>query len=194
MSDVHSPGIVATPRSCATQSAETIERALLAHISRGGRSALAQLYLLYFPRLSNFFTHLTANADLAEELISDTMFDVWRQSTNIGPDTPVFVWVMRIAYMHALRRLARESTGPIHDRPGPTALEHVPHLQDLLVSLTVEERAVVYLVYSSHHSRQDVAYIMQQSSEYVDMHLTNARLWLRSSADRDIDSTRHLSS
>jgi DNA-directed RNA polymerase specialized sigma24 family protein len=152
------------------------------------------LYLLYFPQLSNFFTHLTASADLAEELISDTMFDVWRQSTNIGPDIPVFVWVMRIAYMHALRRLARESTGPNHDRPGPTALEPVPHLQDLLVSLTVEERAVVYLVYSGHRSRQDVVYIMQQSSEYVDMHLTNARLWLRSSGNPDIDSARHLSS
>jgi RNA polymerase sigma-70 factor, ECF subfamily len=198
VSDVHLPGTVATARSWANQSAETVERALLAHISRGCRSALAQLYHLYFPRLASFVGHLTANAELAEELISDTMFDVWRKRERIDSNCSVFVWVMGIAYRHAHRRLAGRNSDPsgeqptrsrkTHACPGPIPEEIVPRLQDLLLGLTFEERAVLYLVHSSHHSRLEVARIMNQSSEYVDMHLTNARFRLRSSANHDGDS------
>jgi RNA polymerase sigma-70 factor, ECF subfamily len=196
VSDVHLPDTVAT--AWAGHSAETVERALLAHISRGCRSALAQLYLLYFPRLTRFFMYLTAHPNLAEDLISETMFDVWRARERVGPDVSVFVWVMSIAYIHAHRRLADgTSTGPHlqpaeigagHDSSGTSAVEAPLSLHDVLPRLTVEERTVLYLVYSSNQSRQDVVNIMNVSSECVDMHLTNARRRLRSAADHDSDS------
>jgi DNA-directed RNA polymerase specialized sigma24 family protein len=115
---------------------------LLAQISRGSRSALAQLYLLYYPRLIRFFMHLTANANLAEELVSDTMFDVWRESERVGSNVSAFMWAMSIAYIHACRRLASGTTarlhvqpatiGPERDSPGSTAVETPLRLHGVL--------------------------------------------------------------
>jgi RNA polymerase sigma factor (sigma-70 family) len=196
VSDVHLSDTVATAWS--GQSAETVERALLAHISRGCRSALAQLYLLYYPCLTRFLTHLTVHPNLAEDLVGDTMFDVWRARERVDPNVSAFVWVMSIAYIHAHRRLANgTSTGPNlqpaaigagHDSPGTRAVETPLSLHDVVSRLTVEEKTVLYLVYICCQSRQDVVYIMNVSSECVDMHLTNARRRLKSAADHDSES------
>lgn len=194
MSNGHLPGNVATARSSAAKrSAETTERELLAHISTGNRSAMAKLYASYFARLANFFVHVTANADLVDELVSDTMLDVCRVRPTLGPNASVSAWVMSIAYMHIQKRLGAhrstrsrvQSSGlrADHDSPGSITWETLPRVHDFLPRLTVEERAVLHLVYAGDHSRQDIVYIMNVSRECVEMHLTNARLRLRSSFD-----------
>jgi len=190
VSDGHSLGNGITARSSAAQqSAEATVRELLAYISTGDRSAIAKVYLLYFARLANFFVHVTGNADLIEELISDTMLDVWRESAVIGPNTSVSVWVMGIAYMRTQKLLAAGGSTPPHVQASIHRADHdtpgyTPRLRDLLLRLTVEERTALYLVYASDHSRQDIVYIMNLSRECVEMHLTNARLRLRSFHER----------
>ena len=195
---VHLPKPVATAQSWLHPPAECSERSLLTQLAGGSRSALAQLYLLYFQRLHIFFMQLTANPNLAEELIIDTMLDVWRKSETISSNISVFVWVMGIAYIHAYRRLASGTSTQPHlqpapsvglDSPGSSAVEMPPRLLDLIPRLTFEERAALHLVYCSNRSRQDLVHIMNIPSECVDMHLTNARRRLRSSAENAGDST-----
>jgi DNA-directed RNA polymerase specialized sigma24 family protein len=183
-------GNVATAHSSAgEQSTEDAERALLAQVSAGDRSAMVKLYISYFARLAKFFRHLTAHADLAEELINDTMAEVWQEGAAIGADAPVALAIMGLAYSRGQKRFAEAGTTRSRAPPAgqnaghasalPMASDTSSNLQNCLLELPVEERAVLHLVYASGHSRRDVADIMNISCECVDVLLGDARLRLR---------------
>jgi DNA-directed RNA polymerase specialized sigma24 family protein len=169
MSDGGSLGeVVAARLSMATRTAQSTERELLATISAGSRSAMAELYFLYFARLAKFFLHVTGRVDLVEELINDTMFEVWQESARIGSDTSVPAWIMGLAYSHGQMRLA--------DGGALTTASEIPRdQQDFLMKLPFEERAVLHLIYAGDLSRQSVADIMNTSCERVDVLLAGAR-------------------
>jgi DNA-directed RNA polymerase specialized sigma24 family protein len=180
--------VAAAHSSAGEQSTEDAERALLAQVSAGDRSAMVELYILYFARLAKFFAHLTARADLAEELINDTMAEVWQEGAAIGADAPVALAIMGLAYSRGQKRFAetgmtRSGAPPArqnadHASALPTTSNTSSNLQDCLLELPVEERAVLHLVYASGHSRRDVADIMNISRECVDVLLGDARLRL----------------
>src|SRR6202044_876589 len=95
---LQSDGNVATKhRAADKRSAETAERALLAHISEGDRFAMEELYALYFGKLAKFFRYLSVHADV-EELINDTMIEAWQTGASMGTNTSVSVGIMRLAY------------------------------------------------------------------------------------------------
>jgi len=171
--DVHLLARVAAMQSsaAANRTAETAERLLIADVSAGSRAALAKLYVLYAARLAAFFRHLTSNADLVQELICDTMLNVWQERASIDPNVSVPVWVMSLAYKHTCRLLA----APAPSRPQKSP----PRLHDAVLDLSFDERTVLYLVYAGGHSRQDICDIMSVSSRGVDTLLTSARLRLR---------------
>jgi DNA-directed RNA polymerase specialized sigma24 family protein len=182
--DLQSDGSVATAHWAADkQSAETAERALLAHISNGDRFAMEELYTLYFGKLARFFRHLSVHADV-EELINDTMIEVWQTGASIGPNSSVSVGIMRLAYSLGQECIAgaSECGAPVsrdienthHD--APATLDPASNQQKLLLTLAVEERALLHLVYASGYSRQDVADIMDISCEWVDTLLRDVRL------------------
>jgi DNA-directed RNA polymerase specialized sigma24 family protein len=192
--DVHLP---ATPSSAARALAVHDERQLIVQISDGSREALEKLYGLYRARLTSFFIVVTSNADLNEELISDTLFDVWRECASLGRKMAVPVWVMSLAYRHAdlylaaaaprRRQLQSPVTGADHGCSESTPGKSSPCLHDVIHGLSFRERTVLFLAYAIGHSRQDIANIMNVSSCCVDMLLTNARHRLRSSAEnRDL--------
>jgi RNA polymerase sigma-70 factor, ECF subfamily len=183
-------GNVATALSSAGKhSTEQAERALLALVSAGDRSAMVELYILYFARLAKFFQHLTARSDLAEELISDTMVEVWQEGAAIGANASVALAIMGMAYSRGRKRFAEAGTARSRAQPARQGAGHESALhttsdtssnpQDFLLELPVEERAVLHLVYASGHSRRDVADIMNISRECVDVLLGDARLRLR---------------
>src|ERR1700688_3511562 len=60
---------------CRTKCAE---RTLFARVSTGDRGAMDELYIRYFARLAKFFQNMTLAADVVEELINDTMLEVWK--------------------------------------------------------------------------------------------------------------------
>jgi DNA-directed RNA polymerase specialized sigma24 family protein len=181
--------------SATADSVDQAERRLVVAIFAGSRSALRRLYMLYFPRLARFFTHLTpmSATDVVEDLITGTMFDVWRKSVTFERTRSVHVSIMRLAYAHGSKRLAEgdqlRSSPELLRRGldcdasfsgGPKA--PLPVLE-VLGSLRVAERAVVHLVHSGH-SRQEVADILSIPDESVDTHLASSmsalRPWLAS--------------
>src|SRR5262249_28011685 len=117
-----------------------------------------------------------------EDLITETMLDVWRTSATITDETSVNVWIMRFAYAHVSKHLAWADvrTSSLKTRSHPdTWLSRQPdalrELAEVFAYLRVVERAVVYLVYSGH-SRQDVAEILGVSGESLDEHLASSRI------------------
>jgi DNA-directed RNA polymerase specialized sigma24 family protein len=163
--------------SASKQSTEQAENALLACISARDRSAMDRLYFLYFARLANFFRHVTAHAHLVEELINDTMFEVWREGPTIGANASASVTIMGLAYTRAQKRLAEASASRPHLQRVSPAADHVrSNPLDCLLKLPVEERAVLHLVYAGGHSRREIAEIMHVSCKCVDELLCDARL------------------
>jgi DNA-directed RNA polymerase specialized sigma24 family protein len=180
-------GNVSTPYSAADkQPTEEAERALLAFISAGDRSAMDRLYVLYFARLAKFFLHLTAHADLVDELINDTMVEVWREGASIGANASVAVSIMGLAYSHGQKRVAKVGAPRLHsqpsvlhterDSPRSTTLEASLRLDESRLRVPVEERALLHLVYVGGYSRRDIATILNISCEGVDVLLSDARL------------------
>ena len=178
-----------TPRVAVELQADIRERRLLAAISRGSRSALRRLHSLYFSRLVKFFVHVApmSAAEVIDDLVADTMFDLWRASARLGRSPSLHVAIMRIAWAHASTHLAHsevprpppqqfsngaESKTSLSSRPEP-----LPPLSDVLATLHVNERAVVHLVHSGH-SRQEVADILSMSCHAVDAYLASSMIAL----------------
>jgi DNA-directed RNA polymerase specialized sigma24 family protein len=157
------------------------EHKILASIAAGDRVAMERIYLRYFARLANFLRRLGVRADFIEESINDIMIEVWRGSASLGAD--VGVAIMRLAYSRERKR----SASPDNTPPGTPAskskwpeLPAVWHLaskrRHFLPTLSIEERALLHLVYASAHSRREVAEIMGLSCERVDLLLAQARI------------------
>jgi RNA polymerase sigma-70 factor, ECF subfamily len=174
--------------SVGNQSTEEAERALLALISAGDRCAMDNLHNLYFARLANFFRNLTTHVDLAEDLINDTMFEVWIEAASIGANASVSLAIMGLAYSRVQKRFAQIGANQPHSQAAMHDTDHdsqpltisdtSPNPRVFLSKLPFEERVVVHLVYASGHSRRDIADIMNISCECVDVLLGNARLRL----------------
>ena len=177
-------GRVATGQSSAgNQSTEAAERALLALVSTGDRCAMDQLYLRYFARLARFFQNMTVRVDLVEELINDTMFEVWKEGASIGTAS-VFLAIIRLAYSRVQKHFAEaradepHSQQDVQDGELSTSLlttDTPSDLQIFLSKLPVEERAVVHLVYGSGCSRRETAGIMKIACDCVDVLLRDVR-------------------
>lgn len=166
--------------------AEIADRRLLAAMATGSRAALARLHREYFSRLVKFFTHLMPSAapEVVDDLIADTLFDVWSQCATLASDSSVHVAIMRIAWAHGSKRLANsEARRPSAEAlPGSrgeqggfssrTAMSQP--LSEVFEALSPSGRAVIHLVYSGH-SRQEVAEVLSISCEAVDASLTSWR-------------------
>ena len=168
---------------------DIIERRLLAAISRGSRFALRRLHALYFPRLTNFFMLLVPMpaAEIIDDLVADTMFDVWRMSATLRVGSSVHVEIMRIAWKHGSKHLAYSGAQPSFPERFSThaeskswlstGTEALRSLSGVLATLHVNERAVVQLVHSGH-SQQEVADILSMPCHAIDAYLASAMIAL----------------
>jgi hypothetical protein len=110
-------------------SADIADRRLLTAMASGSRSALARLHSHYFSRLVRFFVHLMplSAPEVVDDLIADTLFEVWRQCATFASDSSVHVAIMRVAWGHASRCLANSEArraSPEALRPGSRADLH----------------------------------------------------------------------
>jgi DNA-directed RNA polymerase specialized sigma24 family protein len=180
MSEVLDPSASASPAHGEAPIDEA-EHEILASIAAGDRVAMERIYLRYFARLANFVRRLGVRAEFIEESINDIMLEVWRGSASLGPD--VAVAIMRLAYSRERKRSASTDNTP----PGTASLEREwPDLPSgwrlaskrghFLPTLSIEERALLHLVYACRHSRREVAEIMGLSCECVDLLLAEARI------------------
>ena len=176
---------VATGRFSANhRSTEAAERALLALVSTGDRCAMDQLYIRYFARLAKFFQNMTLRADVVEELVNDTMLEVWKAGESIRTNASVLLAIMRLAYSRAQKYFAEARADALHSQRDVHDWEQsksmlaraIPSdLQIFLSRLPVEERALVHLVYASGGSRRETAEVMRIACDYVEVLLRAVR-------------------
>ncbi|MGH8138099.1 MAG: RNA polymerase sigma factor [Steroidobacteraceae bacterium] len=166
------------------------ESELIARIATGDRRAFEELYHLYHRRLARFLTRLTRRYDIAEEVINDTFWIVWRKAGDFRGDSQPSTWILGIAYRrarNAFRSAARAGAGENLDAPlqPPTSDEpmRTEELRDwlvqALVQLPVEQRLAVELCYELGYSCEEIAAIMGCPVNTVKTRLFHARAKLQ---------------
>jgi len=143
-----------------------------------------QLYIRYFARLAKFFQNTTLRADLVEELINDTMLEVWKAGESIRTNASVLLAIMRLAYSRVQKYFDEARADEVHsqrdvhdwEQPKSMLATATPSdLQIFLSNLPVEERAAVHLVYAGGCSRRETADVMKIECGCVDALLSDVR-------------------
>ena len=161
------------------------ETELIARIAEGDRRAFEELYNLYHRRMARFLTRLTRRYDIAEEVVNDTFWVVWRKARSFRGDSQPSTWILGIAYRkarNAFRSSARlaeknlqaELLPPTDEEPAGTE-ELRDWLSRALAELPVEQRLAVELCYELGHSCEEIAKIMDCPVNTVKTRLFHAR-------------------
>ena len=165
------------------------ETDLIARVADGDRKAFEELYHLYHRRLARFLTRLTRRYDIAEEVVNDTFWVVWRKAKSFRGDSQPSTWILGIAYRkarNAFRSTARlaeknlesELLPPTDEEPASTE-EMRDWLTRALAELPVEQRLAVELCYELGHSCEEIATIMDCPVNTVKTRLFHARAKLQ---------------
>ncbi len=162
------------------------ERALLTAIAAGDDAALKVLYLMYHRRLARFLMRITTRYELAEEIINDTFWVVWKHAGDFRGNSRVSTWILGIAYRRGLKALRRAAPLPIDpmlevaetDEPCRQA-ELTEWLDAALGRLPLEQRMVIELAYQLGHSCEEIAGIMDCPVNTVKTRMFHARRKLR---------------
>ena len=163
---------------------------LMARIANGDRKAFEELYNLYHRRMARFLTRLTHHYDLAEEIINDTFWVVWRKARDFRGDSQPSTWILGIAYRKArnafrsaARARARQNlqahSFPLTTEEPARAEELRDWLAHALSELPVEQRLAVELCYELGHSCEEIATIMGCPVNTVKTRLFHARAKLQ---------------
>ena len=164
------------------------ELALLTRIGGQDRDAFKELYIIYHRRLSRFISRLTSRQDLAEEIINDTMWTVWKKASSFRGASQASTWILGIAYRQALMTLRRAGPPPVEELPGHAAAvvedsqittETDEWLACGLAQLPLEQRMVIELTYFLGHSCEEIAAIMDCPVNTVKTRMFYARRKLK---------------
>ena len=82
------------PLSQQHQSREDSDRRLLDKVAAGDREAFRELYVVYHRRLARFLVRLTRRYEVAEEVINDTLWVVWRKAGEFRGDSRISTWIL----------------------------------------------------------------------------------------------------
>jgi RNA polymerase sigma-70 factor, ECF subfamily len=166
------------------------EAELIAKIAEGDRRAFEELYHLYHRRLARFLTRLTRRYDVAEEVINDTFWIVWKKAGDFRGESQPSTWILGIAYRrarNAFRSSARagsqENLDALLEPPTSDEPIRTEELRDWLVKglgqLPVEQRLAVELCYELGYSCEEISSIMGCPANTVKTRLFHARAKLQ---------------
>lgn len=160
--------------------------AQLRRVAAGDVHAFEALYLRYHRRLSRFLMRFVHQYGLAEEVINDTMFAVWRGAAEFEGHSRVSTWVMSIAYrraMKVLRRLQATAQTNLADAIADDASDPAAETRDWIAAglarLPLEQRMALELAYFFGYSCEEIAAICGCSPNAVKTRMFYARRRLR---------------
>lgn len=165
------------------------DRRLLARVATGDREAFRELYIAYHRRLARFLTRLTRHYEIAEEVINDTLWVVWRKAADFRGESRVSTWIMGIAYRRALKALRSRGNALLDSVPienellsAPDELGAAETSEWILLAmqrLPTEQRLAIEFAYGYGHSCEEIAAIMDCPVNTVKTRLFHARAKLR---------------
>jgi RNA polymerase sigma-70 factor, ECF subfamily len=183
-----------TRMGCRATSVETTAREassdemLIKRIADGDRLAMRLLFARHQLPIYRWLVRIVRDETLAEDLLSEVFFDVWRQAVSFEGRSSVSTWLLAIARYKALSALRRRSDMQLDDEfaaaiPDPAddperALQNTERAELLrrsLARLSPEHGEVIDLVYYHGKSIKEVAQIAGVAEATVKTRMFYAR-------------------
>ncbi|MTI43290.1 RNA polymerase sigma-70 factor (ECF subfamily) [Roseibium hamelinense] len=135
------------------------------------RSAFAELFDHFAPRLKGYLMQQGADANLAEEIAQDVMVTLWRKAELFDPSkSSASTWLFRIARNRRIDRLRRQKTAEL-DPEDPSLQPSAPadvasemdarlreeRVREALKSLPNEQQDVVRQAFFTGLSHSEIA-------------------------------------
>lgn len=175
------------------ESAEIVH--LLARITARDEHAFTQLYKAFSRKLYAYALHQLRDPTLAEEIVSDTLHEVWLHPERFRGESQFSTWLIGIARYKVLMRLrsdraepprddvddlaevlASHEAGPVEQIAHRQRQHHVRHCID---KLGADHRECVHLVFFEGLSLAEVAQLQACPEGTVKTRMFHARQKLR---------------
>lgn len=185
-----SPGSPALPKSADLEAAGL---AWLDRIAQGDQQAMIAFYKAFESPVYAFTMRRVRDASMAEDVVVDTLYEVWRTAGRFERRSKVLTWVLGIArhkLLDKLRALDRR-TEDIEDHAetlasdAPDAFENVASAQDArqvaacLEALPPEQGECMHLVFVEGFTVAEVAEVQKCAEGTVKTRIFHAKRKLR---------------
>jgi RNA polymerase sigma-70 factor (ECF subfamily) len=150
------------------------DEALLKAVAVGDRGAMRVLYQRHHLRIYRFVLRITNDTSLADDLVSEIFFGVWRQASGFEGKSQVSTWILAIARHKALSSLKRRPFEQLSDEMANAIMDPADNaetmvqrrdggavIQKCLSQLSTDHREVIDLVYYHDKTVEEVADIIQ---------------------------------
>jgi RNA polymerase sigma-70 factor, ECF subfamily len=164
------------------------DESLIAALAAGDEGAMRTLYNRHHVRVFRFVTRLVGDATAAEDIVSETFIDVWRQADRFEGRSAVSTWIMSIARFKSLSARRRRQDVELDEKVAETIADHghtpeeamleidrSAQLRACLQDLSPEHREIVDLVYYHDKTIEEVAEITGAPKNTVKTRMFYAR-------------------
>jgi RNA polymerase sigma-70 factor (ECF subfamily) len=171
-----------------SENKEILDTQLLARIATGNRLAMRVLYARYNQRVFRFALRLVKSETLAEDVVSEVFFDVWRKAATFEGRAQVSTWLLGITRNKALdaRKLRttdgwdQEAAEAVEDPAADPEVEYQKKdtravMRKCLAQLSPPHREIIDLVYYHGKSIDEVARITGAGQATVKTRMFYAR-------------------
>jgi len=200
-------GSISTPRMNLSTSARDAEDTMehqdddesasaardLALTARGDRAAFERFFRHHERLVYSFAFRITGEADVARDVTSDVMLEVWRKAGTFAGRSKASTWVLGIAHHKAVDRMrvrrspfaglhaVPDPVAPADDDPQARAIDACTRaeIEAAMAGLSAEHRAVVHLAFVVGHGQQEIATITSVPLGTVKTRLFYAKRALR---------------
>lgn len=190
------PNEMADKRSNKTADAEPEDRQLLKEVAAKSEAAFERLYKRYYHRVLQFVSRIVRDRRIAEEVLDDTMFAVWKSAERFEGRSQVSTWIFGIAYRRALKTLdsnkrhnvlesgedhiARTASEDASSNPeaGVSSAELQQQIDDGIDQLSDDHRAVMLLT-AMGYSYGEISTIVECPANTIKTRMFYARKNLR---------------
>ena len=116
-------------------------RTLLDRVARQDEAAFRELYKAFSRRVFAYVLNMVRDHARAEEILVDTMYEVWRAPTRFRGDSQFGTWLIGIARNKALMRLRARRADEVHDDLDDIAETEASDSPDGYAALAAKQRS-----------------------------------------------------
>jgi RNA polymerase sigma-70 factor (ECF subfamily) len=145
------------------------DEGLIRRTAAGDKAAMRALFTHHHVRVYRFVLRLVGNPALAEDLVSETLLDVWRQAGTFDARSAVTTWLLSIARFKALSALRRRSDEELDDKAATAVRDPADDPEVMIQKKDKSEilRACLAGLSRPHRDVIDLAYYHEKSIEEI---------------------------
>src|SRR6476661_548743 len=180
--------VAAAPALAATAGEYSSDEMLVERIAAGDKLAMQVLFARHRTNVYRWLYRFVGNETVAEDLLSDVFFDVWRQAGRFEGRSAVTTWLLSIARFKALSARRRRTEVELDETIETTVADSADNAEIALekkhqgemprgamTKLSREHREIIDLVYYHEKSVDDAAQILSIPSATVKTRMFYAR-------------------